>query len=91
MGNPLTVFADPGKYQYFSCEQIAANRTVWSAKEQELKMLMDKADQGTGGAIVNMMAYKADYVAATEEIKVLDFSAHAKNCEIPANGRAISR
>ena len=52
--NPVTVFADPGKYQYSSCEQIVAYRNVWSAKEQELKMLMDKADQGVGGAIVNV-------------------------------------
>ena len=83
--NPLTVFTDPGKYQYFTCEQIAANHKVWSAKEQELKMLMDKADQGAGGTVVSVLAYKADHVAANEEIKVLDVSAHAKNCENPAN------
>jgi len=88
--NPLTVFADPGKYQYFSCEQIVANRNVWSAKEQELKMLMDKADQGAGGAVVNVLAYKADYVAASEELKVLDVAARAKNCENPANWRSNS-
>src|SRR5207302_1979635 len=76
--NPLTVFADPGKYQYFSCEQIVANRNVWSAKEQELKMLMDKADQGAGGAVVNVLAYKADYVAASEELKVLDVAERAE-------------
>jgi hypothetical protein len=83
--NPLTVFADPGKYQYSSCEQINGFRKIWSAKEQELKTLMDKADQGAGGAIVNVLAYKADYVAANEELKVLDVSARAKNCENPAN------
>src|SRR5262249_37415900 len=60
--NPLTVFADPGKYRYSSCEQIAANRKVVAAKEQELQMLMDKADQGAGGVIVNLLAYKADHV-----------------------------
>jgi hypothetical protein len=83
--NPLTVFADPGKYLYSTCEQIAGFRKIWSAKEQELKMLMDKADQGAGGAVVNVLAYKADYVAANEELKVLDVAARAKNCENPAN------
>ena len=24
---PVTVFADPGKYEYYSCERIAAPRT----------------------------------------------------------------
>ena len=89
-GNPLTVFVDPGKYQYYTCEQITANRNVWAAKEQELKMLMDKADQGTGGAVVNVLAYRADYVAAGEELKVLDVAARAKNCENPANWRSNS-
>jgi len=35
-------------------------------------------------------AYKADYVAAIEEIKVLDIAARAKNCENPANWRSNS-
>jgi hypothetical protein len=89
--NPLTVFADPGKYQYSSCEQIAENRKVVAAKEQELQMLMDKADQGAGGIIVNLLAYKADHVAASEELKVLDVAARAKNCENRPTGAAIPR
>ena len=28
---------------------------------------MDKADQGTGGAVVNVIAYQGDYVVAHEE------------------------
>jgi hypothetical protein len=28
------------------------------AREQELKQLMDRAEQGTGGALVNVIAYK---------------------------------
>jgi hypothetical protein len=88
--NPFTAFVDPGKYQYLTCEQINANRRVWSAKEQELKMLMAKAEQGAGGAVVNVLAYKGDYVAANEELQVLDLSARAKNCENPANWRSNS-
>jgi hypothetical protein len=83
--NPLTVFADPAKYQYSTCEQIAGFRKIWSTKEQELKLLMDKADQGAGGAVVNVLAYKGDYVAANEELQVLELAARAKNCENPAS------
>src|SRR5215471_7288270 len=46
-GDPLTVFADPGRYQYNTCEQIAGQRKAWVAREQELKQLMDKAEQST--------------------------------------------
>ena len=89
--NPLTVFADPGKYQYYSCEQIAEKRKDAAAKEQGLQMLMDKADQGAGGVIVNLLVYKADHVAASEELKVLDTTARAKNCEKRPTSAAIPR
>jgi hypothetical protein len=45
---------------------------------------------GGGGAVVNVLAYKGDYVAANEELQVLDLSARAKNCENPANWRSNS-
>jgi hypothetical protein len=87
-GSTFTVFADPGKYQYYSCEQIAVQIKKWSMREQELRTLMDKADQSAGGAVVNLLAYRADHVAATEELKVLDATARGKNCETPANWRS---
>jgi hypothetical protein len=88
--NPLTVFADPGKYQYSSCEQLAGQRKFWSTREQELRLLMDKAEQSAGGAVVNVLAYKADHVAASEELKVLENAARAKNCATPENWRSNS-
>jgi hypothetical protein len=39
-------------------EQTAANRKVVEAREQQLKLLMDKAEKGAGGALVNVIAYK---------------------------------
>src|SRR5437899_3348086 len=88
--NPPTVFADPGKYQYNTCEQLAGQRKYWSTREQELRQLMDKADQGAGGPIVNVLAYKADHVAANEELKVLENTARSKNCDSPENWRSNS-
>lgn len=75
-----TIFADPGKYQYHSCPQIAQELKTWSKREQELKDLMDKADQSTGGAAVGFIAYKADYVAAGEELEQLHYAARNKGC-----------
>ena len=76
----LTVFADPGKYQFFSCESLANQRKTWAKKEEDLRLLMDKAEQSSGGAIVNVIAYKADYAAANEELQLIDGAARAKNC-----------
>ena len=88
--NSLTVFADPGKYQYSSCEQLARQRKSWSSREEELRLLMERAEQSAGGAVVNVLAYKGDYVAATEELKILENTARAKNCDTPENWRSNS-
>jgi hypothetical protein len=80
---PITMFADPGKYQYYSCEQLANQRTYWAGREQELQLLMDKAEQATGGAVVNVIAYQSDFLAAREELKVIDATVRAKNCDKP--------
>jgi hypothetical protein len=78
-------FADPGEYDFHSCEQLAAIRPSLKARAQELKLLMDHAEQSTGGTVVNVIAYKADYVTATEQLKVLDATARDKKCAIPAD------
>jgi hypothetical protein len=44
---------------------------------------MDKAEKGTGGAVVNVIAYQGDYVMAREELKMIDATARAKNCDAP--------
>jgi len=84
------LFADPGKYQFSTCEQLAKHRQQWSSREQELRLLMDRAEQGAGGAFVNVLAYKADYVAASEELKVLDDTARSKNCATPQSWQSNS-
>jgi hypothetical protein len=84
----FTLFADPGKYQFHSCEQIAAEAKTWSQREQELKQLMDRADQGAGGAAVGLIAYKADYVAAAEELDLLRAAAREKKCAQPGPWRS---
>jgi hypothetical protein len=86
--NSLTVFADPGKYQFSSCEHLAGQRKYWSSREQELRLLMDKAEQSTGGTVVNVLAYKADHVAASEELRIVESTARSKNCNTPENWRS---
>jgi hypothetical protein len=79
--NTFTVLADPGKYEFYSCDQIAAQQKFWRNKEQDLKLLMDKAGQSTGGTMINVIAYQADYVGAKEELKVLAATARSKKCK----------
>ena len=86
--SPLTVFAEPGKYDYNTCEQIAGQKKGWQNREQELRQLMAKAEQSTGGAVVSVLAYKADHIAALEELKVLEAAGRSKNCDTPDKWRS---
>jgi hypothetical protein len=78
---PVTMFADPAKYDYVTCEQLTDLRKKWAEREQDLKLLMDRAAQSTGGAVVNVIAYQTDYTTAQEEIKVIDATWIAKKCK----------
>ena len=86
----LSVFTDPAKYDFYNCEQLAAQRTARKAREEELKLLMDKAERGTGGAFVNVIAYKADYTEVQEDLKLIERTARAKKCSSPENWQSNS-
>ena len=78
---PTTYFASPGEYEHFSCGLLADRQKFWAERELELKLLMDKAETSSGGAFVNVIAYKGDHIAAQEEIKVIDVTRRAKKCD----------
>jgi hypothetical protein len=77
---PSTFFADPGKYDYHNCEQLAEQRKIAADRELELKLLIDKAERAAGGTAVSVIAYQGDYIMAREELKVIDATARAKHC-----------
>ena len=79
--NGMTILADPGTYQYSTCEGLGIKRQTLMKKEQELRQLMDRAEQSAGGAVVNVLAYKGDHVAAVEELQLIERAARAKNCD----------
>jgi hypothetical protein len=81
--NEFTVFADPGKYEFHSFEQLLLQRRYWAAKEQELKLLMDKARQSTGARRSAWSPARA-ITSWREELKVIDATARIKKkCKLP--------
>jgi len=84
------VFGDSGKYQYHNCEQLAAAAKRQSDRERELKELIDKSEQAAGGVIVSMMAYRSDYLAVNEDLRVIEATQRSKNCQTPATWQSNS-
>ena len=88
-GGPM-FFADSGKYLYHNCEQLATAAKNQSTRQRELKELIDKAEQSAGGAFVGLLAYRTDYVAVSEDLRVIGSTQRSKNCRAsPQSSTAI--
>ena len=74
----------PGKYQYFNCEQLAKANASQTVRQRDLKELIDKAEQGAGGVVISALAYRTDYLAVNEDLRIIDDTARAKNCVTPS-------
>jgi hypothetical protein len=75
-----SLLVDPGHYDAYHCNDLAARWKVLVAREKDLRNLMDKASQGGGGAIIGSLAYRSDYDAVVGEEKLLQRTAADKNC-----------
>jgi hypothetical protein len=89
-GDGLLFLIDPGKYQYHSCAQLATTTTSQSARLQELATLIERAEQGVAGAVVGTIAYKSEYTAIAQDLKLLAAAARAKDCAIASTWRSNS-
>jgi hypothetical protein len=78
----------PRQIEWHSCEQLSPQRKYWETREQELKLLMDKATQSTRGAAIIVVAYQGDYVAARESRSSTQRHAR-KNAKCRTSGKII--
>jgi hypothetical protein len=79
------LFADPGKYQYKSCDEIANAALNAAARQKMLRELIAKAEQGTAGPFVSTIAYRGEYRTVSEELVVIEDTARAKKCVTSVN------
>jgi hypothetical protein len=79
-------FADPGKYELYDCKQLEAERKTLASRTADLQKLMDKAETGTGGAVVSELAYRNDYVAVRGSAQLAEDAWRRNKCrETPPN------
>jgi hypothetical protein len=84
----VMLFADPGKYEYHTCEQILKAGHAASAREAKLRELIQKAEQGAAGGLVSTIAYRGEYRTVVEELAVIDSVSRRKNCLTPPSWRS---
>ena len=82
MGDEVAIKAltSPGKFDLYACKDIEVYGRKTQAREQELQQVMARAGEGLGGAIVNVIAYRNEYVQVRAELVSLREAAAKKNC-----------
>ena len=81
----VMMFADPGKYQYKTCDEIATAALNGAARQKQLRELIAKAEQGAVGSVVSTIAYRGEYRTVSEELTVIESTARAKKCVTSVN------
>jgi hypothetical protein len=78
-----TALVDPAQFTFYKCPDLIARYRTAMERERELRELMDRAAKDAGGALVNALAYRSDYVAVRGELNLLHKVAAEKNCTLP--------
>jgi hypothetical protein len=79
-------FADPARYELYDCKQLEGERKSLASRTADLQKLMDKAETGTGGAVVSELAYRNDYVAVRGSAQQAEDAWRRNRCrETPPN------
>ena len=73
-------FADPAKYELYDCKQLEGERKGLAARTADLQKLMDKAETGTGGAVVSELAYRNDYIAVRGSAQLAEDAWRRNKC-----------
>ena len=79
-------FADPAKYELYDCKQLEAERKALATRTASLQALMDKAETGTGGAVVSELAYRTDYVAVRGSAQMAEDAWRRNKCRATPPG-----
>lgn len=74
-------FAQPGKFDFLQCKDIASRTASTSTREKELASLIERANQGAAGPLVSTLVYAADIEQARADLRLLHQAAREKNCD----------
>jgi hypothetical protein len=73
-------WVDPARYTAYRCKDLAVEAKNLADREKQLRDLMSKASEGTGGAVIGTLTYRSDYQTVLEQEKLLKRTTAEKNC-----------
>lgn len=72
---------DPGKYSAYHCKELAGKQKELAKRAQDLRDLMAKADDGSGGSVVGALSYRTNYEVVVGDQKLVEHEAVEKKCD----------
>lgn len=75
-------FVDPGHYAAYHCKELITESQNLASREKQLRDLMDKASEGTGGSVIGALSYRSDYEIVLEQQKALKRAVAEQKCEL---------
>jgi len=75
-----SLFAQPGKFRFLPCKDLAARAQYAAKREQELNSLIERANQGGGGAMLSPMVYGPELQQVRADARELQQTQNEKNC-----------
>jgi hypothetical protein len=74
----------PGYYDTLGCPELIAKLRSATERVRELILLMEKSGEGSGGVVVNAVAYNTEYAKARSAQKGAEEAAVRKRCDLNA-------
>jgi hypothetical protein len=74
------LFVRPGGFDYLSCPELVAAQQRAEKREQELKVLIDRAEKESIGVLIAAASYRGDYLRSQGEQKMVAEVIRQKNC-----------
>jgi hypothetical protein len=74
------LFVKPGRYDYMACPELATDAQNVAKREEELKVLIARAEKDAFGSFIATTSYGGDYLKLQGEQKMLAEASAKKNC-----------
>jgi hypothetical protein len=77
------LFVNPASFDYMSCANLAGAAKSTAKRQQDLKELIDRAEQDSVGVFIAATTYRTEYVKTQGDLKLIADAAQSKKCDTP--------
>lgn len=77
-----SMLVDPSRYEGYNCQELANQLKALDKREDDLRNLIDRADESSAGVVIGAFAYRTDYETAIADKKVLRRTMAEKKCQL---------